>query len=129
MAEGIINKFLKDNKVQDVSVSSMGLSAYDGDGASANAIEVLDEIGIDIREHRSKRVMIKDIYEADRIYVMTLQHKNVILESCNDKEIENKIVVVDVPDPFGQDISRYRICRDYMLTFIENELKEYMKKS
>lgn len=122
MAEGIIKKFLADNKIEDVTVSSMGLSAYDGDGASAYAVDALDEIGIDIRPHRSKRVMIKDIYEADRIYVMTLQHKNVILEACNDKEIEDKIVVVEVSDPFGQDINRYRACRNQMIAFFEKEL-------
>lgn len=122
MAEGILKKYLLDNKITDISVSSMGLSAYDGDWASANAIDALDEIGIDIKSHRSKRVLAKDIYEADRIYVMTLQHKNVIVETFNSKEIEEKIVVLNVPDPFGQSIERYRVCRDQMIEFFEKEI-------
>lgn len=123
MAEGIINKIIADNKIEDVVVESMGLSAYDGDAASAYAIEALEEIGIDIKNHRSKRVMLQDIYDADCIYVMTLQHKNVIIEACNDCEIEKKIIVMEISDPFGQELDRYRQCRNQMMTYFEKELR------
>lgn len=126
MAEGIINKIIQDNSVEDTTVSSMGLSAYDGEAASDYAVTALGEIGIDIKNHRSKRVMLQDLFEADCIYVMTLQHKNVILEACDNvtlPEVESKIIVMDIPDPFGQELDKYRKCRDEMLEFFNEELK------
>ncbi len=122
MAEGVINKIIKDNNIDNIDVSSMGISAFDGDSASENAVEALKEIGIDIKNHRSKRVMLQDLIEADKIYVMTLQHKNVIVNTCN--EIGDKIKVLDINDPFGQELDKYRICRDKMLEYFKEELKE-----
>lgn len=121
MAAGIIRQIAKEKGIAEgLSVQSMGLAAFDGDGASDYAIAVLEEIGIDIRGHRSRSVLLQDLLDADRIYVMTGQHRDVILDAA--PEVEGKIVVMDVPDPFGQSIDRYRECRDRMLGFFKREL-------
>lgn len=120
MAEGIIKKIIADKKIEDISVKSMGLSAYDGDGPSDYAVEALEEIGVDIKSHRSKRVMIKDLEEADIIYVMTEQHKAVITDTL--PELESKIIVMDISDPFGQSLEKYRECRDKMLIYFDREI-------
>ena len=57
---------------------------------------------------------------ADCIYVMTEQHKNVIVEAL--PETAKKIIVMNISDPFGQELSRYRQCRDEMLRFFTREL-------
>lgn len=120
MAQGILQKLIDDNNIENTTVISMGLSAFDGDSASQNAVEALNEIDIDISGHRARSVMIDDINNADSIYVMTLQHKNVIVETVADSE--NKIIVMDIPDPFGQSYERYRNCRDLMIDFFNKEL-------
>lgn len=120
MAKGIIEKIIADHKIEGVTIDSMGLSAFDGDGASKQAIDALKEIGVDISDHRSKRVMLDDIIKADSIYVMTLQHKLVIVDAY--PEIENKIIVMDIPDPFGLSFAKYCECRDSMLKFFGKEL-------
>ena len=125
MAEGIINKIIVDEKIEGAKVVSMGLSAYDGEAAAQNAIDVMQEINIDISTHQSQRVMLQDIVEADKIYVMTLQHQNVILEAF--PSAEEKIVVMNISDPFGQDYEKYQQCRDSMLEFFDEEYKEICK--
>ena len=125
MVEGIINKIIADEKIQDVKVTSMGLSAYDGEGATQYAIDVMKEIDIDISKHESKRVMLQDIVEADKIYVMTLQHQNVILEAF--PPAEEKIVVMNISDPFGLNHEKYQQCRDSMLEFFDKEKIEICK--
>lgn len=120
MAKGIIEKLIADNKIEGVKVDSMGLSAFDGDGASQYAIDALNEIGIDISTHRSKSVMLDDIINADSIYVMTIQHKLVLIDAC--PEIENKIIVMDIPDPFNSSFAKYQQCRDAMIEFFNKEL-------
>lgn len=124
MAEGIIKKLLEENNIEETTVASMGLSAYDGDGASAYAIDALKEIGIDISSHRSRRVMLEDLYNADVIYTMTQHHKNIILDALGSEsaELEKKIFVLDISDPFGNDISQYESCRDKMLEYFTKQL-------
>lgn len=120
MAEGIIRYIIDKFQIPDTTVQSAGLSNYDGDAPSEYACEALDEIGIDIRSHRSRHVVYEDIKEADSIYVMTQQHRDVILESI--PEAEGKIRVMDIPDPFGQPLARYRLCCAQMIEYFKHEL-------
>ncbi|MEG0894531.1 MAG: low molecular weight protein arginine phosphatase [Oscillospiraceae bacterium] len=119
MAEGVLNKLIKDNKLEDISVLSMGISAFDGEGATFNAVEALKEIGVDISKHQSKRVMLSDIYDADVIYVMTKEHKEILINAC--KDCESKIKVIEVKDPFGQDLEIYRQARDTFTDYFKEE--------
>ncbi len=120
MAEGIIRQIVREHAIQDVAVQSMGLSAYEGDAPSDYAVEALAEIGIDISAHRSHPALAEELLAADCIYVMTEQHKNVIVEAL--PETAKKIIVMNISDPFGQELSRYRQCRDEMLRFFTREL-------
>lgn len=120
IAEGIINAIIEEHKIADTSVTSRGLSASDGDAASENAILALEEIGIDIKKHRSNPVLTAELLEADCIYVMTEQHKNVIADAL--PEVLDKVIVMNISDPFSQDIERYRECRDEMLKYFTKEL-------
>lgn len=120
MAEGVIKKIIAEKKINDLSVKSMGLSAYDGDGPSSYAVQAMEEIGVDIKGHRSKRVLVRDLEEADLIYVMTEQHKAVITDTL--PELEPKITVMDISDPFGQSLEKYRECRDKMLAYFDKEI-------
>lgn len=119
MAEGIVNDMIQKRGLEDVKVSSMGLGAYDGESPTANAIEAMKEIGIDISKKKSQRVMLQDLTEADLFYVMTQSHKNILADTL--PEIEDQITVLDIPDPYGRDIGVYRDCRDAMIRFFEKE--------
>lgn len=122
MAEGIIKDIIKKRGLKDINVLSGGLAALDGDMASKNAIDALAEIGIDISTHRSKSVFKDDLLNADCVYVMTPQHKNVIADAL--PEVEDKIKVLEIPDPFGLNMDKYRECRDRLYEYFEKELPE-----
>jgi len=121
MAEGIIKKIIADNNLKDIEVTSVGLSAYHGDAVSVYSANALEKIGVDIKSHTSKGAMLSDLEEADVIYVMTLHHKNAIIDAY--PSVENKIVVMDIADPFGLDLAAYEQCRDKMLEYFEKEIK------
>jgi protein-tyrosine-phosphatase len=71
MAEGMLREKLRERGV-DATVSSAGLS-FDGREATAEAIEVADAYGVDIRPHRS-RVLRKDLLAADLVITMERMH-------------------------------------------------------
>lgn len=120
MAEGIVNDIIKKEHLEnEMQVDSMGFSAYDGEIPTANAVECMKELGIDIAGHCARRVTIEDIEQSDIIYVMTENHKNIIVDTVPD--YEDRILVLDVPDPFGCDLEVYRECRDKIKDFFEYE--------
>lgn len=122
MAEGIVNAIIKREHLEkEMQVESMGFAASDGDLPTVNAVECMKEIGIDITGHRARRVTLQDLNDADIFYVMTDSHKNVIADAVPD--YEDRIIVLDVPDPFGQDIGIYRECRDKIRDFFEQEFR------
>ena len=106
--------------MEGVSVQSAGLSAYEGEAPSDYAIEALREVSIDISGHRSRRVVMEDLMEADCIYVMTPQHRDVVLDAV--PEMSRKITVMGIADPSGQELIRFRNCRDEMIAFFQKEL-------
>ena len=115
-------------------VSSAGTMTGDGMDASANAVEVLHEIGIDMSGHRTRALTEEMIGKATVIIAMSQEHvEDVVSIDLGAKE---KIFLVrsfdehadtrDVPDPVGWDIDVYRGTREMidgalpgLLEFIE----------
>lgn len=120
MAEGIVQQLIEQRQLEkEIRVQSMGLAAYDGQLPTEQAIEVMRELDVDISDHKARRVMLQDLQEADLCYVMTLSHKNILLEAL--PELEDRILVLDIPDPYGRSVTTYRTCRDEMKAFFEEE--------
>ncbi|MCR5636342.1 MAG: low molecular weight protein arginine phosphatase [Clostridiales bacterium] len=114
MAEGIfLSKYKKDGD----ECLSAGLYTKDDSPASPNAIQAMEETGIDISAHRSKTVTADDINNSDLIIAMTESHAEMLKLLGADAE---KITVLNVCDPFGGDLDEYRKCRDE----IDKRLKE-----
>lgn len=122
MAEGIVNEIIRREQLDDITVESMGFGAYDGQSPAANAVECMKEIGIDISQKRSRRVVIDDLDQADIFYVMTQSHKDIIGEEIPD--YEDRVRVLDVPDPYCGDLDVYRECRDQIKAYFEREFRE-----
>ena len=92
--------------------SSAGLSALSGDIASDNAVRVMDEMGCDLRAHRSQPVTGDALRWADTVYVMTEGHAarlERMFPSCAGKV---RVMPIPVPDPFGGDEDDYRACAE-----------------
>ncbi len=134
MAEGLFKDMLKKNKIDNIDVSSAGLSVFPGEGANEKAVRALEEKGIDIGKHRARQLPEK-LDKADLILTMTLSHKEAIenyfrhrtgertprlftLKEFAAKLRGEKIKDIDIDDPFGRNYSFYKKSRDE----IEKEL-------
>lgn len=124
MAEKLFeDAFAKSDTKKKIRVFSAGLTAGNGDKASENSCEAVQEIGLDLSDHRSSAVTRTTLQNASAIFCMTESHRALMhmyfelpenapvflmrefVEGAEDKEL---------PDPFGQDLEIYRECRDKM---------------
>lgn len=101
---------------------SAGISVNE-DSISENAVRVCEEIGIDISGYVPKQLTRTLIDDADIIVPITKRH-GAVLEQLGAKE-KIKYFQHDVPDPYGQDISVYRECRDALSDMITRLLGEW----
>jgi len=131
MAEILFRDMLEKEGMNGIEVRSAGISAFEGQGASSQAIEVMKERGLDLSSHRATRLTSDLIRQADLILTMTESHKNLvkIMEpAAFDKTYTLKEYVgespTDITDPYGQAVEVYRHCA----LEIEKSLKKLIEK-
>ena len=118
MAEGLFERMTAERA--DLRVLSAGVSTYPGQPPSAHAVEVLEELGVDISQHRSKPISEKVVEEADWIIAMTRSHLDSIIylfPRAAEKvyllrEFEPGATSLDVADPIGMGLEAYRAARE-----------------
>ncbi|MGE5599873.1 MAG: low molecular weight protein arginine phosphatase [Bacteroidota bacterium] len=82
MAEALLRKMLTEDlgeKAARITVLSAGTGAVTGQSASSLAIKVMNQEGIDLSEHRAKKLTAELVREADLILTMTLEQKKAVL--------------------------------------------------
>jgi len=130
MAEYFAKEYIKENNIEDIEVSSAGINAAIGEKATQEAIEVMQEKGIDIMKHKSKMLMEEDLKENDKVFTMTNSHKEVIEDMYDYDEVYTLKHFVkscedcDILDPYGYDVDIYRETRDE----IEQAVKKLLNK-
>jgi ribosomal-protein-alanine N-acetyltransferase len=120
LAEGLFKKYLQDNNITDIDVGSAGVGAFPGDSVSINSILVAGNRGVDISEHRARNINPEHILTTDIFFCMSESHKQVLSRHCN----EEKIVVLNVPDPYGRPIEIYEECAKQ----IESQFSEIVER-
>ena len=120
MAQGLFADLVRGRR--DIEVTSAGIGAVGGQPPSHYAVEVMSELGIDIKNIRSKPLMADLVRRADFIFVMTYGHLDSMLllfPSAAEKtfllrEFETDLPVMEreVSDPIGQSRETYRECRE-----------------
>ncbi|MCA9040379.1 MAG: Sua5/YciO/YrdC/YwlC family protein [Planctomycetaceae bacterium] len=131
MAEVLFRKFLSDklNCQEDelfdrgFMVESAGLSAMPGMRASAEAVNVVAPMGVDLSVHQSQPLTNRLIDQADHIFVMTRGHLESLLSVRPD--IYDRACLLspegdDVSDPIGGGRVHYEECK----TQIEQYVRE-----
>jgi protein-tyrosine phosphatase len=111
MAKGIFEAELKRREISDILVDSCGLYAIAGDEATPNAVEAAKELGADISTHRSKPFNPYMLDDTDLFVCMTQNHATVLVKYVP----EEKILVLDIPDPYGGDLDTYQTCAQSIL--------------
>ncbi|NJK93493.1 MAG: ribose 5-phosphate isomerase B, partial [Blastochloris sp.] len=140
MAEGFFREISREDS--GLTCGSAGIGAVGGQPASRNSVVVMEELGLDIRNSRSKPITAELIEEADFILVMTYSHLDSLLllhPQASDKVFllreflpANDRSSREIIDPFGQSLDAYRNCRDQIRAAMEPLyllLKEAAKKS
>lgn len=118
MAERIMKKLLKGEKIDFVKVSSRGLNAT-GEMSAVNACKVLKELGYSGTKRKS--VAIKKFDQKTLYVAMTTAQKNKVA----GRVIEMKdLIGQEIPDPYGGSLDEYFVCAN----MIECACKELTKK-
>ncbi|ABR46567.1 protein tyrosine phosphatase [Alkaliphilus metalliredigens QYMF] len=134
MGEALMKELLskQPHTLGEVTVLSAGVSAASGEPASGQAVEVMNEKGISLGQHRATPISKSLIDEADLVLTMTANHKKVVLEihpKAKDKvytlkEYTGTVDSLDISDPFGQPVVIYRRSAEE----IEGQLKQLLEK-
>jgi protein-tyrosine-phosphatase len=136
MAEAILKDLLESRGSESkIEVFSAGLLTMNGLPANSNSIQVLEEIGLDLRSHQSKQLTESLIDRADLILTMTMDHKNAIVGHYGQASEKTYTVVefaekddetMDVEDPYGRSVAVYRKTRDVLRGLMERISKKIM---
>lgn len=133
MAEYMLRKMLKGRT--DVDVSSAGTSVFFASSASAEALNVLSQEGVDASSHQARPVTNILLKRSDLIFVMTRAHRRQVLEHVPG--VEGRVFLLgeflsgmirqesdlDIPDPIGRTHGAYQEC----LATIKDALKKVIQ--
>ena len=114
LAEGIAKSIFPRSLNEDFEILSAGSSAIEGLPASPLAVQVADEHGIDLSQHKTRLLSRSLVKQADLIVTMSAKHKqtvgilepsalaytHLLTEFCENAH-------GDVPDPVGGDLHVY----------------------
>ena len=93
-----------------------------GSNIDENVREVLKEIGIET-SHLPTHISEYNIDDFDEFHVMTQRQKITLSSYFKNKNIENKITVLGIEDPFYKGIDAYRRIRDQLAEFYGDYIK------
>lgn len=78
MAENLAQKYLS-GSFPAVQIISAGTGAYENDPPSPQALQVMREKGLEVKDHRARLLTPKMVEEADLVLVMTTRQKEDVL--------------------------------------------------
>jgi protein-tyrosine-phosphatase len=117
MAHWLMKKKLQEKNINNIDVYSSGIYAENGDTSTDEAIEVMEEYGVDLKQHRATLTTNSNIKEMDLILCMTTSHKQNLIQMYPN--LTNKIYTlkeyvgmdeINIQDPWGYGIATYRYC-------------------
>ena len=118
MAMAIANK-IAEKKSAKYSFSSAGLTVI-GHEIDENVHTVLEEVGI-FTNHTPMGIIELDISKFDAIHVMTQRQKITVMSLFKHiPDLDDKITVLGIENPYFLGLDAYRDCRDKLTAFYEN---------
>jgi len=121
-----IMRYLKANgneqKMAHVQILSAGISGEEGMPMDSDAKIALQQLGVPVLEHRSHKLSLENIIGAKKIWCMSNENKQQILEKF--PEAKGKVNSLDekesIPVPHGKGLSAYLDCARKLEQVIEN---------
>ncbi len=120
MAEHLMRHMLERSGV-GVEISSAGVFAIEGMSPTRETVRVLQELGLDCSDHRSRRLTMDLVENADHIFVMEQFQLDEVIRrfpSARDKvhllrtyALErNQVENPNIADPIGKPLEVYEVC-------------------
>ncbi|MCE5267575.1 MAG: threonylcarbamoyl-AMP synthase [Planctomycetaceae bacterium] len=110
-----------------VIVTSAGTVAMLGGRAANEAIQCMDEIGVELRDHETQPLTEPLVRHADMIYAMTRCHREAIVSHWPSAAERTQLLSpdnTDLPDPIGGSLECYRQCASQIETALQARLNE-----
>ena len=134
MAEGLLRQRLSEEGLDaEYQVRSAGVWAVDDNPASAHAVKVMAEQGIDITDHIAHTITANDVAEAELILVMAREHAQVIQNTWPQYgwKVHRLSEMVDkrrdVRDPYGGSLREYRACADTLAEYVDGGIQRILE--
>ncbi len=131
MAEALAREIILREYGGTIAVSSAGVFALPGAGATPEAIEALAEVGIYLREHRAALLSAAHVENADLVLTMTAMHRRQILQMMPGAG--HKVHTLadyagwggDLEDPIGRPSAVYRSCASRLRALVVAALARF----
>jgi protein-tyrosine-phosphatase len=108
-------------------VMSAGVAAMMGGKAAQEAIETMQELGLDLHGHETQPLTEPLVRHADMIYTMTAAHRDAIVCTWPSAAERTRMLNVDgseICDPIGSSVACYRRCAAEIQAQLKARLKE-----
>ncbi|MCA9008686.1 MAG: low molecular weight protein arginine phosphatase [Planctomycetaceae bacterium] len=114
-----------------IDVFSAGIAAGESDPAAREAVQVMQETGLDLSQHLSQQVTASMLDESTLILTMTERHRIVLLEARPD--LSERIHLLnrsgaDIADPIGGTLDDYRLCAQQISENLQLWIDELFRK-
>lgn len=126
IAMGMLRQMLSEKKIQgDWQVDSAGTWGLEGDPAAVGSLAVMNSMGINISDHRARRVDSGLLNSYDLILTMERGHKEAL---CMEfPEFSSRIYMLsemageksDIEDPYGGPYSGYEQAAEDIQQFLD----------
>ena len=97
---------------KNINIFSAGLTAEDGISLNSYAESALNHLEVEVLEHSSRKLSLDDIKAADKIWCMSSEHTQFVLD--NFPEAHGKVNNLDandqIPTVHGSDVTAYIRC-------------------
>lgn len=133
MAEALLRHALNAEPppLRDLRVVSAGVAARDGDTVSANSVQTLRKVGLDIANHRSQALTAEMLNEALAVFVMTETHRQIMQAMFAPiprnihllREFMPRDADKQIGDPYGGSLQEYEATRDEIVEAIPSVLR------
>jgi protein-tyrosine phosphatase len=108
-------------------VMSAGIAAMAGGRPSAEAVNVMNKVGLDLSQHESQPLTQQLVEHADHIFTMTRSHRDAIVAQWPSAASRTRLVCSneqDVSDPIGGTEAVYEQCSQQLDKELDNRLNE-----
>lgn len=114
-----------------IDVFSAGIAAGESDPAAREAVQVMQETGLDLSQHLSQQVTASMLDESTLVLTMTERHRFVLLEARPD--LSERIHLLnrsgaDIADPIGGTLDDYRLCAQQITENLQLWIDELFRK-